>query len=243
PKLLEAEGTRSQSRSPADLGAWDIVIRANSLFWRLTKADSEAAIALLNRAVELYPDYAPAQSMLAFMLLASGHFRLSSDEFGPQLERAANLGARAAELDDRDPWAHLALGFVAFNMRRTDEAVAEFERALDLNPNFAAAHGYLGFALAVDGRSAQAIAHSEQAIRMSPHDPQNAVFNVGLAVAHYFLERYADAVSFSRKALQQRPGLTAGNRIYVACLAQAGPIDEARAPPAPLKGLGPRFGV
>src|SRR5262249_20581756 len=98
PKLLEAEGTRSQSRSPADLGAWDIVIRANSLFWRLTKADSEAAIALLNRAVELYPDYAPAQSMLAFMLLASGHFRLSSDEFGPQLERAANLGARAAEL-------------------------------------------------------------------------------------------------------------------------------------------------
>jgi adenylate cyclase len=49
PKLLEAEGTRSQSRSSEDLGAWDMVVRANSLFWRLTKADSESAMALLNR--------------------------------------------------------------------------------------------------------------------------------------------------------------------------------------------------
>jgi adenylate cyclase len=36
PRLLEAEGIRSQNRSPEDLGAWDMVIQANSLFWRLT---------------------------------------------------------------------------------------------------------------------------------------------------------------------------------------------------------------
>jgi tetratricopeptide (TPR) repeat protein len=181
--------------------------------------------------------------MLAFMLLASGHFRLNMEEFGPQLQRAAILGARAVELDDGNPWAHLALGFVAFNMRRTDEAVGEFERALDLNPNFAAAHGYLGFALADDGRTDQAIAHLEQAIRMSPHDPQNAVFNVARAVAHYLAEHYTEAVSFARKALQQRPGLTGGNRIYIACLAQAGQIDEARAALARLKELHPELSI
>ena len=37
PKLLEAEGIRSQNRSPEDIGAWDMVIHANSLFWRMTK--------------------------------------------------------------------------------------------------------------------------------------------------------------------------------------------------------------
>jgi hypothetical protein len=31
PKLLEAESIRSQHRSPNDLGAWDLVIQANSL--------------------------------------------------------------------------------------------------------------------------------------------------------------------------------------------------------------------
>jgi adenylate cyclase len=157
PKLLEAEGIRSQSRSPEDLGAWDMVIQANSLFWRLTTAEREAAIALLRRAVERYPDYAPAQSMLAFVLLISGYLGWVLME--SQLQEAAGLAARAEELDPSDPWAHLALGYVAFVRRRTSSAAAEFQRALDLNPNFAAAHGYLGWALAFGGESEQAIAH------------------------------------------------------------------------------------
>src|SRR5215475_14082416 len=80
PKLLEAEGVRSQRRSPDDLGAWDMVIQANSLFWRLTKAEGDAAIATLQRAVQRYPDYGPAHSMLAFMLLVSGRLAYTLDE-------------------------------------------------------------------------------------------------------------------------------------------------------------------
>src|SRR5450830_416114 len=105
PKLLEAEGIRSQSRSPEDLGAWDMLIQANSLFWRLTKADSQAAIAILKQAVARYPSYAPAHSMLAFVLLMSRQVGWSVEE------QAAALAARAAALDDNDPWAHLALGY------------------------------------------------------------------------------------------------------------------------------------
>jgi hypothetical protein len=73
PKLLKAECLRSQSRSPEDLGAWDMVIHANSLFWRMTKSEGEAAIAMLKQAVERHPDYAPAHSMLAFLLLVLGY--------------------------------------------------------------------------------------------------------------------------------------------------------------------------
>jgi TolB-like protein len=180
PKLLEAEGIRSQERSPEDIGAWDMVIHANSLFWRFTKSDSERAIAMLNQAVERFPDYAPAYSMLAFMLLVSRHLALGMIDADPQMKRAARLAARAAELDTNDPWAHVALGYVAMMMRRADEAASEFQRALDLNPNFAAAHGYLSWALAFDCKSDRAIAHSEEAIRMSPHDPQNAIFTSAL---------------------------------------------------------------
>lgn len=187
PKLLEAEGARSQSRSADDLGAWDMVARANTLFWRLTKAEGDAAIALLRRAVERYPDYAPAYSMLSFMLLLSQLTGWSIDE--SLNKQAAALASRAAELDDSDPWAHLVLGYAAFTMRRTDAAVEEFQRALVLNPNFAAAHGYMGLALALAGRSETAIEHCEQAIRMSPHDPQNAIFNTSIAAAHYLAGR------------------------------------------------------
>ena len=243
PRLLEAEALRSQNRSPEDIDAWDMVIHANSLFWRMTKTEGEAAIAILKRAVEQYPDYAPAHSMLAFMLLITRYAVRPSSEFEPQLNEVATLAARAAELDDSDPWAHLALGFVALTRRRTDAAIEEFQRALALNPNFAAALGYLGLALAFDGRSDEAIQNIDQAMRMSPHDPQNSMFNVGLAVAHYLAGRYSEAVGFGRKSLQQRDGLIAGHRIYIASLAQAGQIDEARASLQRLKEVQPNLSI
>jgi TolB-like protein/Tfp pilus assembly protein PilF len=239
PRLLEAEGIRSQSRSTEDLGAWEIVMHANSLFWRLTKTEGEAAIAMLKQAVERYPNYAPAHSMLAFAMLVSR--LLGWTLIAPQVKEAATLAARAAELDDSDPWAHLALGYVAHTMRRTDDAKREYLRAIDLNPNFAAAHGYLGYALALAVRTDEAIAHLEQAIRMSPHDPQNAIFNMGLAVAHYLASRYADAIDFARTAVQQRGGITAGHRIYIASLAEAGQLEEAAQGITTPKGIAAQY--
>jgi adenylate cyclase len=241
PRLLEAEGLRSQTRSPEELGAWDMVIRANSLFWRLTKNETEIAIELLQRAVERYPEYAPAHSLAAFATLISGYIGARLTE--PQLKDATALAARAAELDDSDPSAHLALGFAAFMRRQTPIAAAEFHRALSLNPNFAAAHGYLGWALSFDGQTALARAHLEEAMRLSPHDPQNAIFNTGLAIVHYFDGRYAEALEYSRKALQQRSAFTAGYRIHVASLAQNGQIDEAHEALARLKAMHPDLSI
>jgi len=241
PKLVEAEGIRSQSRSPEELGAWDMVIHANSLFWRLTKAETEAAADILKQAAERYPNYGPAHSILAFVLLISGYLGWSILE--QQLHKAARLAARAAQLDDSDPWAHLALGFVAFVRRQTNVAALEFRRALELNPNFAAAHGYLGWTLAFDGQSEEATKHLQEAIRMSPHDPQNAIFNTGLAVTHCLTERYAEAVEYSSKALQQRSAFTAGYRIHVASLAQNGQIAEAREVLALLKEMHPDLSI
>jgi TolB-like protein/Flp pilus assembly protein TadD len=243
PKLLQAEGIRSQSHSPEDLGAWEMVSKANSLFWRLTKAEGEAAIAILKQAVQRYPDYAPAHSMLAFMMLVSAYVGWTAREQQSQVKQAAALATRAAELDDSDPWAYFALGYVAYTMRRTDKAIEEFQRAIDLNPNFAAAHSYLSLALALAGQSDQAITHAEQAIRMSPHDPQNAVCFTALSAAHYQAGRYGEAVNFGRKALQQRSGWAPGHRIFCASLAQAGQIDEARAELDQLKELHPDISI
>ena len=223
PRLLQAEGIRAQSRSPEDLGAWDMVIHANSLFWRLTKNEGEAAIAMLKQVVERYPEY-----VLAFALLVSGYAGRALSEFEPNVRQAAVLAGSATELDDSDPWAHLALGYVAFTQRHTEEATEQFQRAIDLNPNFAAAHGYFGWALSLDGQSDRAIPHLEQAIRMSPHDPQNTIFYVGLAAAHYLAGRNTEAIASGRKVIQQRINFTGSHRIYCASLAQAGQLPRHR---------------
>jgi tetratricopeptide (TPR) repeat protein len=190
---------------------------------------------MLTKATERYPDYTPGYGMLSFALLfraISGGVSTSED-----VKNAAALATRAIELDDNDPWAHVALGYADFLVRRTDHAIQEFQRGLEINPNFAAAHGYLGTALACNGQSDQAIHHSELALRLSPHDPQNPIFNVGLAAAHYFAGSFDKAIECARKAVQQRSGWAPGHRVYCASLAQAGQLDEARAALDQLKEL------
>jgi TolB-like protein len=240
PKLLAAEGIRTETRSIEDLGAWDLVARALSHFWKLTAAESATAITILRQAVQRHPNYAPAHGILAFALLVSAYMGWIPG--GEDRTLAAKLAHRAVELDEDDPWAYMALGILAWTDRQTDEAVRCFRAALDLNPNFAAAHGYIGLALVFDGQSEEALQHFEQATRMSPRDPSNR-FCAGISVAHYLAGRYRDAVTWGRQALQLRPGILSGHRIVCASLAQAGQIEEAKEMLHSLRQLQPDISI
>jgi len=246
PKLLAAEAVRSQERSSDDLDAWDLMMRALTYYWRMTSADSKIAIDMLSEAVQRYPNYGPAHSMLAFTLLVSSHVGWMLEGHDSMFRTpgaVTSLAYRAAELDDEDPWAHLALGYLAFTARQTDDAVREYRRAIDLNPNFATAYGYLGWALVFDGQSDEAIAHFQRALRMSPRDPLKAFFCSGTGVAHYYGQRYDEAVDWARNAIQQRPAFSAAHRILCASLAMAGRAEEARVAMTKLRELQPNISI
>src|SRR4051794_26133553 len=135
---------------------------------------------------------------------------------------------RAIALDDYDSWGQIALGYSAMMERRTEESIAAFRRAVNLNPSSAAAHSYLSHGLAFAGQDREAIEHAEEAIRLSPLDPEMAMFLGGIAVAHYTAERYAEAVRYSSELLRLRPGFQGAQRMRCASLAQLGRVDAAR---------------
>jgi adenylate cyclase len=241
PKLLAAEGVRSETRSVDHLDAWDLVARAMTRFWRLSAADSESAIAILDEAARHHSSYSPPHSLLAFALLVAAHmgWRRSPDDRGT----SERLALRALEIDASDPWAYMALGYLAFSARRTDESVSRFSAAIDLNPNFAAAYGYCGWAQAHDARSDEAIRNLNQAIRLSPRDPFNVFYSAGFAAAHYVAGRYAEAAEWARQALMMRPGHLGARRKLCASLAQAGRIEEAHREMAELRKLQPDLSI
>jgi TolB-like protein len=226
PRLLAAEGVRALARSAGDLDAWELVARAQTRLWRMSKPDFEAAIVGLERAVETYPEYAPARSLLAFSLLFAVH--MGWLDRARELRRGHEQALRATALDDHDPWGHIALGYEALMERRTEESIAAFGRALDLNPNSAAAHGHLGHSLAFAGQDRQAIGHAEEAIRLSPFDPMMALFLGTIAVSHYLAGRYAESFRHASEAARVRPGFHGAHRLRCASLAQTGRIEEAR---------------
>ncbi|WP_213290473.1 winged helix-turn-helix domain-containing protein [Bradyrhizobium sp. sGM-13] len=226
PRLLAAEGVRAFSRSSGDLGAWELVARAQTHVWRLTRSDNEAAIEALNRAAEAYPDYAPARSLLGFCLVFAAHNGWIERDQGLQAARPHII--RAIALDDCDPWAQIALGYWSMMERRTEQSIAAFRRAVNLNPSSAAAHCYLSHGLAFSGQRCEAIAHGNEAIRLSPLDPDTAMFLGGITVANYLAGRYQEAFETSEQLLRLRPGFHGAQRLRCASLAQMGRIEEAK---------------
>jgi len=250
PQLMAAEGLRTQKRSPDDLSAWQLVMRGLTYLGRMNKDEVLAAIELLRSAVRQYPDYGPAHSLLAFVLLISGQVGWTTGGigYGYQLSddlrhEAATLARRALQLDYDDPWAHFALGNCCFAERRTEEAVREYLKAIDLNPNFAIAYGSLGRALVFNGQYEDAISYFQKAFRMSPNDPLIAVFYSGMCTANYFAHRYDEAIEWGRKAIRERPGYTAAHRILCASLAMAGRTEDAEAAAATLRQLQPNISI
>jgi TolB-like protein len=241
PHLLAAEGVRALSRSSGDLGAWELVARAQTHFWRLTLPDYEAATAALERAVEAYPDYAPARGLLGFCLAFAAHMGWIDRNQG--LQFGSQHAVRAIALDDRYPWGHIALGYCALMERRTEEAIAAFRQAVNLNPNSAAAHSHLSRGFAFAGRAREAIEHGEEAIRLSPLDPEMALFLGAIAVAHYSAGRFAEAVQCSIEAQRLRPGFQGSRRLLCASLAQMGRLDEARSLLAKIRCEQPQLSI
>jgi DNA-binding winged helix-turn-helix (wHTH) protein/tetratricopeptide (TPR) repeat protein len=225
--VFAAEGA-SALLKPADaLQPWDLVARAHSLFARVTKAGTTTAIALLKELVNARPDYGPAQSLLGLCLVNAAHMGWIVRDHG--LPPGREHAVRALALDDRDVWAHVALGYWAMMERHTDESIAAFRRAVELNPNSAAARSQLSRGLAFAGLHGEAVEHGEAAIRLAPFDPQKALFLGGIAVAKHAAGRFDEAVHWSVEAQRLRPGFQGSRRMLCANLALAGRTVEARA--------------
>lgn len=235
PELVAAEGQRAERREPAELQAWDLVARALPHFWKFSPEASDLAIAGLRRAHEAFPAYAPAMSLLSFALLFANY---SGWEGGSRAEAMA-LAHDAIERDVQDPWAHMAMGFVALSERETDEALRHFDAALELNPNFAPAVGFAGFAMALDGRSSEALDWLDRATRMNPKDPFSNMYLAPKGAAFYTAGNYDEAISWARQAVRLRPGYLGGHRLLCAALAQSGRADEASAALAALLAIRP----
>jgi TolB-like protein/cytochrome c-type biogenesis protein CcmH/NrfG len=241
PKLLATEGIRAQTRAVEDLNAWDLVARALWRFWKLTGAECENAIALLRRAVERHPNYAPGHSMLAFALIYSAY--VGWTPAGRDNQTIVELARRAMELDEEDPRAHLVLGHVAVLNRATEDALRHIRVALALNPNSATAYRVLAWALVMAGRADEGLRCCEQAIRIDPHVVTTGLLSAVMAGAHYQAGRVTEAVKYAKDSVDRRPESSAGYRILCASLAEAGDLEEARALMGKLRQLHPGISI
>ncbi|MVT53455.1 hypothetical protein GPL17_23575 [Bradyrhizobium yuanmingense] len=220
PQIHAAENFRSRRKPPASLDAWDLLMRALSHYWRVTRQDHAAAKALLARAIAIDPNYGQALSVLAVNDMFGVH--LGWTELAAVAPAAEAAALKAVRCDHEDAWAHAALGSVCFSTRRLTDALSEFEQALALNPNFSLAQGYYALALSYAGRSKDSFEAAQKAIRLSPRDPSLAIYH-GIAAYARFIERhYGEAIALAREAIRHRGDLTGAYRVLAVSAGMTG---------------------
>jgi TolB-like protein len=226
PQLYAAENFRARRKHPDSMDAWDLVMRALSHYWRVTRQDMLVAQALLEKAIAIDPKYGQALGVLAATHTFSAHMGwIDTATSLPIAEHAAQAAIRA---DNEDPWAHLALGYVNLFRRRFDDSLAEFELALRLNPNFSLAQGYYGMTLSYCGRWEEGDVAARRALRLSPRDPFSAMY-CGIAAYAQFLGRhYEEAIRLANDAIRQRGDFVGAHRVLAAAAGMAGQTEVAK---------------
>ena len=226
PQLYAAENFRAQRKPPNSMDAWDLVMRALSHYWRVTRQDNMVAQALLEKATAVDPNYGQALGVLATSHMFSAHMGWTDLAMvAPIAERAA---LAAILIDSEDPWAHLALGGVYLFARRFDDCLAEFELALRLNPNFSLAQGYHGLALCYCGRWEEGNVAAHRALRLSPRDPFSAIYCGIAAYAQFVGGNYDEAIRLAREGIRQRGDFVGAHRVLTAAAGMAGQGDLAK---------------
>lgn len=241
PQLYAAENFHARRKPPDSMDAWDLVMRALSHYWRVTRQDNVVAQALLEKATALDPNYGQAFGVLATSHTFSAHMGWEDMAVAtPIAERAAAIAISA---DSEDPWAHLALGSVYLFACRFDDSLAEFEAALQLNPNFSLAQGYHGLALAYCGRWEEAARAAQRALRLSPRDPLSAIYCGIAAYAHYVGRNYEEAMRLAREGIRQRGDFVGAHRVLTAAAGMAGQIEMAQAALKELRRVQPNVSL
>ena len=111
-------------------------------------------------------------------------------------------------------------------LQRFDEAVAAYDRALALRPEYAEAHSNRGHALADRHDLQESLAAHETALRLRPN---SAEFHSNVALALFALDRHVEALAAYDQALALHPGQAAALIGRAEVLLALGRMPEALA--------------
>jgi len=193
-------------------------------FWnRRTPAALLASLEFYEKATKADPNSAEAYAAMAIAYVTM----VATDQFPPQeMEGKAKAAAeKARSLDETLAEPHVALGMLkAVSDYDWNASFAEFERAIELDPNYAMAHHWYGYVLEFRGRFDDALREVHKAQEL---DPLNLAEQESPAQVLYWSRKYNECVAQSRKTLELDPNFFYSHMFMGDCLAQLKRYDEA----------------
>jgi adenylate cyclase len=239
-KLTRGESAHIYGRDTDNLEAYLKFLQAVHHKMRTNQEGNILARKLCEEAIALDPDYADAYRLLAMTHLMDiwfGWSKYTRESF----KKADKLAQKSLALDNTNPNTIGLMGHIYLLKRQHDKAIAEGERAIDLDPNSAYGYMLLAATYRFSGRAKEGIPLLEKAIRLQPYTPSSYYYQLGMA--YNFTGQYDEAIAVLKKSLKRTPDHLLSLIGLTVAYSLADRMEEARATADELLKVNPKFSV
>jgi adenylate cyclase len=223
-----------------NLEAFDDLLRSLEYIFRATKDDNAKAREWAEKAIELDPKFAQAYAVLGWTYLDDAWNQWSANPLG-DLEHAMTAARKALAFDDSNATALALVSDLDWMQCRFDQAVADGERAVSINPNYAQGYLALSDALINDRRPEEALRAAQRAMRLDPASRDFYAYAAGNAYSS--MGRYQDAVKHFKRTVTAHPNMLVAHLGLVGAHVELGREQEARAEAVQVMRISPQFTV
>jgi TolB-like protein/DNA-binding winged helix-turn-helix (wHTH) protein/Tfp pilus assembly protein PilF len=202
-KLSPEESLRLEVPRTVDPDAYELYLKGRYFWNKRSEANFVKSIDYFQQAIARDPNYAPAYAGLAdsYALLGSSpNPDIPRSQAMPKAKAAAE---KALQLDETLSDAHTSLAFVKMHYEWDwPGSEKEFQRALNLNPNYATAHEWYAFWFTAQGRTDKAL---DQLAYAQKADPLSLIIKADTAEMLNYSGQYAESQQEAQKALDMDP--------------------------------------
>jgi adenylate cyclase len=225
----------------ADQNAYDLSLRAMLSAFAETAQENNSAVALLDEALEMTPEY-PIANALSAWCHQQRHLLDWPGSKDDDRETAKRL-ARAAIVHGGEVPLALALGAAVRAALTRDHhlALAATDRAMMVTNNSALVLAFDALTRCLCGAYNKAIEHAEKAIRLSPQEPLIYYASFALGLAYLFTGRNEDAVTNARKVIDANRNFAFAHCLLALACARLGRANEALKALRDLLKVAPQF--
>jgi adenylate cyclase len=200
-KLTPSDQTVAERKPTDSVAAYDLFLKGRASYHRFTHEDILEARKYLEKAIETDPDFADAYGFLSYCYF-QGWTHMWPD-FDNNLDRANELAERAVVLDGGSAIALARLAWVQIFFRRYDPAIANLEKAIDLEPDNAEVNTMFGHVLNYWGDPERGLKLMEKAFAIDTFAPPNWDIHVGLS--NLLLGKYDEALAALNRSIERAP--------------------------------------
>ncbi len=239
--LVVAEARRAERSANPD--SMDLYFQGRAWLNKVLSSETLAkARDYFERALALDPDNLLAIHGVALVDTFAA-ITYVADDHDARLAAAEAALTKLLLLEPDNAKFHFTFGLILVFTNRALQGLAEYERALALDPNLAGVHGQIGNAKLSLGRPEETEGHVREALRLSPRDTAAYGWAQMAGNAKLFLGANDEAIAWYRRSIRINSGYAVTRFFLAAVLVELGRLEEARTEARVGLSLAPNFTI